>query len=224
MRTMLYGMILILLAGTCWGAILTPDETIMVSADGTRDNPGTVDGSRVADHDVFVRERLNAGQTDMRVVAFVHFDLGGYSSAIQSATFQATFAETLNSDQDAIGVGRVQDDGANGGTWDDSGAADTVPLFAWAANSADQQTLVSATNVGAENHGTYSIDVTSIVNDWIAGTNDNNGLVLFHETLVYQGAGLDSPQLNVTIPEPATLALLLLALGAVGLRRLRRAA
>ena len=208
---------------------LDPAYTLNVSLDGDRDDVGTVNGGTLNDNLLIGRERLDQSQEALRIAAFIHFDLSGLSpDAVNAPTFQAVFKadfdERLNTINNmAIKVGRVDDDGVNGDTWDASEDPGTVPLFEWGLSSADEQTLVS--NVRTSAFGTYSIDVTSIVQGWVNGTNANNGLVLYGDPAVFQGAGLNNPILEVTLPEPSTYLVftgLIVCFGAAGWWRRRR--
>jgi len=92
-----------------------------------------------------------------------------------------------------------------------------LPLFEDADVSTNQSDLVS--NVKTDAFGTYTVDVTGIVQDWVNGVQDNNGLVVFGESNVFQGAGFNNPSLIVNVPAPTTIAILGLALVGLSLSR-----
>ena len=224
-RKLYYGLLIslavVLVAAPAYADILTPDYNVNVSVDGDRNATGGVSGDGVAGSTYIAREREGAGATDnKRIVAFVHFDVSSFTS-VTSATFSAKLDTRLNTIHNwQVNLGRVEDDSANGDSWDASGTAGTVPLFEWGAASSDQQTLVANVKTAAV-PTTYDLDVTSIVQGWVNGSNDNNGLVLFGTTAAFQGAGFENITLNV-VPEPATMSLL--ALGGLAILRRRRKA
>ena len=198
--------------------IIAPDYHINVSLDGDRDSTGDVIGEALAGYTYIVRERANLTEETKRIVAFVHFDVSSFTS-VTSATFSAKLAKQLNTSNNlAVNLGRVEDDTTNGDSWNASKAAGTVPLFEWGAASSDKQTLIANVKT-ATVAATYTLDVTSIVQNWTNGANDNNGLVLFGTTAAFQGVGLEDITLNV-VPEPATLTLL--GLGGLAMLRRRR--
>ena len=214
----------------CDGSIITPDTSLNVSADGDRDWRGTVSISGIDPGTYYIRER-GVSDTDpnsekMRVASFMAFDLNSLSAADVAnpgftATFAIDFTARLNTTNGlAATVGRVEDDGVAGDSWNTSGAAGTVPLFEWGNSSADQQVVVA--NVLSDSFGTYTIVVTSIVRDWVNGTHANNGLVLFGGSRSFQGAGFQNAQLTVAVPEPSTLLLTIMGLLGLAVPRLRR--
>jgi len=222
MRVLLALFLLFAAVGTSFGSVMTPDSLILVSLDGDRDGPGTVNAGPLAGNPIVVRERANLAEQALRIAAFLDFDLASLPGTIESAEFSVSFDQRLNTANNmAVNIGRVQDDGTNGDSWDDSLAAGTVPLFEWGMNSADASTLVP--NVRTNPLGTYSVDVTNIVNKWTTGTNANNGFTMYAPSTVFQGAGFSGATLSVVIPEPTTLLVwsLLAGLG-VGLGWRRR--
>ena len=105
--------------------------------------------------------------------------------------------------------------------WNDSGSTGTVPLFEWGDTSLNQQTLL-ANVLTASLNSLQSIDLLSTVTGWANGSIENNGIVVFGDRLQFQGAGFASPLLNITIPEPATVALLGLGVAGFGFQRRKR--
>ncbi|MFT5494888.1 MAG: hypothetical protein ACI9TH_000279 [Kiritimatiellia bacterium] len=202
---------LILLAychGIAMASFIPPDFFLHVSLAGDRDNVGTP--APGLPNTYVVRERADLTQETLRVALFAHFDLSsltltdvaqpGFSAMLEGELVGRL--NTINPLQ--VNVGRVE--AAN--TWDDSLAAGTVPLFEWGATSLDQQILVPNVQTATTNT-IFSADVTAIISDLVTGAQPDNGLVLFGTPPLFQAAGFEGLQLNVSIPEPGSAGLLL---------------
>lgn len=214
--------------------VLTLTDEIMMVANGNTTALGTVtyatgeptydpadDNTHVetdVDFRYVARERDSTSQTDRRVATFLKFDTSGLTTAdVNDAGFSATFSIDycghLN-DQNVgmdLGLGRVDDDGVNGDSWDDDGSNN--PDFAWGLSSADQSILLVDVDqyevATTDDIFTLTVDVTSIVQDWVLGNEANNGLTLFGVDNGANGSNaayLDNASLTV-IPEPATIGL-----------------
>lgn len=176
--------------------------------------------------DTYVRARGNVAQANLRVAAVVDFDVSAFTAPVESALLEFT-AYTLN-DTSRISVGQLV------------GAGGFAPTLINVTSGIDDFS-------GAQDVINYSIDVTAIVNDWIAtGNNDgihisfdsdtNDGIGIFDgtatqindgsDTAVFTGADIPDSykvlSLHVTtdIPEPTSA--LLLAFGGVALVCRRR--
>jgi len=194
------------------GLITISSEYIVnVSADGDNNSVGTVDASGLSDNEVIARERQKQTQEDRMIASFIQFDLSSLTAGIVNASdfsafFDADFTERLNSIHNmSVMLGQVNEG------WDN--VIGSLPLFEFAGLSTNSATLVG--NVKNDDFGTYSLDVTNIVRDWVNGTETNNGFVVYGSTPVYQGAGFNNIALQVEVPEPTTLAIF--ALGMIGL-------
>lgn len=198
---------------------ITPDAIINVSLDGDNNSPGSVDSGSLSSSDVIARERAVTNEDGMRISSFFDFDLSLLSSSLVnssafSAVFAADFDVRLNDVNDmSVLLGQVA--GAN--VWDNTLSAGTVPLFDWAATSLNQNVLVSSV-LGAT-VGTYTVDLTGVVRDWVNGISVNNGLVLFGSAPVFQGAGFSNLELIVDVPAPSVLGIFVVALGFLRLRK-----
>ena len=208
---------LLLLPGFSSGSLVTgPDASINVSLDGDRSSTGAVVASGLAGNTYIVRERGNVGEETQRIASFLEFDVSSLSTGFVnssgfSATLTAQFTDRLNTlNNMEVRVGRVDDDGVNGDTWDTSLAPNTVPLFEWGMASADDVLLVPNARTATLN-SVFAADITPIVQAWVNGTEANNGLVLYAPSPVFQGAGFENVTLTAIVPEPTT------ALGLLGL-------
>jgi len=115
-------------------------------------------------------------------------------------------------------VGRIQ-----GGTWDSGGSNN--PLHDWGFDdesgtvaAADGKLLVANVKFTADptvTNITVDADVSDIVKGWVEGTNSNQGFVLYYDRNVFQGIGLDNPELLIVVPEPLTM--LAVGMGIAGL-------
>ena len=200
---------------------IAPEDIVHASVDGDLNFSGIADGSvSLNNTQLFMRERNSnaASQEKWRIASFFKFDLSSLTtsivnSSIFSATFEAELAGRVNTVRNlGASIGQVNTN------WDN--VSGSFPLFEYAAASTNKQTLVG--NVKTAAFTTYSIDITSIVRDWVNGTQDNNGLVLFGSRREFQGAGFNSTALKVEVPEPSSIAILGLGLIGLGLRRFKR--
>lgn len=193
------------------GLITISADYINVSADGDNNSVGTVKTDSLSGNEVIARERQNQNQQDMLIASFIQFDISWLTASIVnsslfSASFDADFAARLNgSNNMSVMLGQV------GNSWDYS--MGSLPLFDFAGLSTNPATLIG--NVKTDAFGTYSLDVTSIVRDWVNGNTINNGFVVYGKEKVYQGAGFNNVALQVEVPEPTSIAIL--ALGIMGL-------
>lgn len=199
---------------------LLPEDIVKVSQDGDKNSAGTV--LVPSDYEIYARERTIGSKDEekMRTASFIQFDLSSLTtdivnSSFFSASFEADFVSSLNDKNNmSVMLGQVTDE------WDN--VLGDLPLFELADSSINEVTLVG--NVKNRAYGTYSVDVTTIVQDWVNGDALNNGLVVFGKTPAFQGAGFDNVALQVEVPEPSTLAIF--ALGIIGLasRRFKKKA
>jgi len=193
----------------------TPTSIISVSVDGDAKFAGVVDSDALSATEVIARERAKLSQESKRIATFLDFDLS-YLTASNvnasgfSALFSLDFVSRLNGKNNlTVLLGQVES------AWSD--AAGSLPLFEYAQASSNQKDLVS--NVKIDAFGTFTVDVTGIVQGWVNGVQDNNGLVVFGESTVFQGAGFNNPSLIVNVPAPTTIAILGLALVGLSLSR-----
>ena len=192
-----------------------PTTIVSVSVDGNGSSAGTVDSGTLSTTEVIARERATLSQESQRIATFLDFDLS-YLTASNvnasgfSALFSLDFVSRLNDKNNlTVLLGQVES------AWSDT--IGFLPLFEDADVSTNQSDLVS--NVKTDAFGTYTVDVTGIVQDWVNGVQDNNGLVVFGESTVFQGAGFNNPSLIVNVPAPTTIAILGLALVGLSLSR-----
>jgi hypothetical protein len=212
------------------GIVVTPPEIVRVSA---HTNPLNIDDSNVPGT-IKVRERQpNDSQFSQHISAFLNFDLTflpNFDPARgDTAEFQLDYEGALNAVNNVpMYVGQI-----TGGAWSSS----SLPSYNWATKSGAtigpgsqtrEKVIVSdiySTIPPGSPLGTYSVDVTDIVNAWINLPDQNYGVGVYIGNH-FQGAGFDNPQLTINIvPEPATLLVwsLLAALGvAFGWRRRNR--
>lgn len=195
----------------------SPNTIVSVSADGDQYSTGAVSGGNLNSNELIVRERKNTTQENLRIATFFDFDLSYLTTSVVnndgfSAVFNIDFVSTVNS-KNTMGVllGEVES------AWSDT--AGSLPLYEWADLSTNQTTVVN--NVKTASFDTYTLDVTSTIQDWVNGVSDNYGFVLFADSTVYQGAGFDNAALVVNVPAPSTIAIFGLAL--VGLSLARKA-
>lgn len=155
------------------------------------------------------RERDNTGQTNRRIATFLQFDTSSLTAGdVNDAGFLATFSiehvghlNDLNNGMDLM-FGRVDD-----GSWDDGGTSN--PDFAWGLSSTNQTTLISNVQ-NYPNATNLTVDVTTIVQDWVLGNTSNQGIALFgidNGGNASQASYLQNASIS-TIPEPATLGLI----------------
>jgi hypothetical protein len=84
----------------------------------------------------------------------------------------------------------------------------------------DEQTLVSSVLNQPPPIADITVDVSTIVSNWVNGVYPNQGFVLTYDRNDFQGAGFDELEL-VLVPEPGSLALLVIALAPLLGRRSR---
>ncbi len=200
------------------GLITISADYINVSADGDNDSVGTVKTNSLSGNEVIARERANQSQTDMMIASFIQFDIswlttGIVNSSLFSASFDADFSARLNGlNNMSVMLGQVDH------SWNYS--TGSLPLFELAALSTNPATLVG--NVKSDAFGTYSLDVTNIVRDWVNGSAINNGFVVYGSAPVFQGAGFNNVALQVEVPEPTSIAILALGIMGLAARRFKK--
>ncbi|MEJ6079864.1 DNRLRE domain-containing protein [Vibrio sp. 1-Bac 57] len=193
----------------------TPDTIVSVSLDGDLNSAGSVNSGSLSNTEIIARERGNQSQGGLRIATFIDFDLSNLTSDVVnastfSALFEIDFVSRLNTINDlSVLLGQVES------AWSD--ASGSLPLFEYANSSTSQS--VALGNVKTDSFGTYSVDVTSIIQGWVNGDSENNGFVLFGEEPVFQGAGFNNASLVVDVPAPSTIAILGLALVGFSLSR-----
>lgn len=197
------------------------DAIVNASIDGDSNNVGSVDSFNVAT-DMYVRERKNKFE-EFRTASFVHFDVSSLTSSVVNAIdFSAYFEADLATKINDINAMEVMMGEVNAHTWDGSLIAGSVPLFDWTNDAINVQTFANNVNIDVNAFGTYSVDVTQSVRDWVNGASANNGFVLFGSERVYQAAGFDNAGLRVNIPEPTSIAILALAVIGFTARRMKQ--
>ena len=196
----------------------TPDTIVSVSLDGDLNSAGSVNSGSLSNTEVVARERGNESQEGLRVATFIDFDLSDLTSDIVnastfSALFEIDFVSRLNTINDlSVLLGQVES------AWSDESGS--LPLFEYAAASTNQSVVVD--NVKTDSFETYTVDVTSIIQDWVNGDTENNGFVIFGADSVFQGAGFNNASLVVDVPEPSTIAIFAFGLLALVSRRVKK--
>lgn len=210
---------LLCVAHMAFGSIeLTLTDSFRSAGDTTPTDLG--EGSTSA---IGVRSRrFTTGQEDLRWVTFFQYDVSSLTTDyVNSPLFAATFEIQFNSDigGTTIGIGIGRNDG---GAWDSSSGTNN-PLHNWGFNFGTE-TVTAADgvimfNFSSPHPATYTGDVTTIVQDWVNGTEVNNGLVLYYDDNDFTVANISNPKLRV-IPEPTSFGLI--ALAGVSLLYLKR--
>ena len=193
--------LLLLIVGTWTGiaragiVTINATETVTVPRAGTM-APGTTPGTYV------LREREpDSSEFDMHISAFSNFDLSSVGNFIlgagDKATFELDFQGRLNTSTDSpLYAAQV-----TGGNWSSS----SLPDYQWATKSpatagpgSQTREHIVVPNVKTNAFGTYSVDVTDIVDAWVNGGDANYGLGIYVGD-AFQGAGFDSPTLHVDL-------------------------
>lgn len=195
---------------------VSPENIVSVSKDGDVNSVGSV--TWAGQGDIIVRERKTLSQENLRIASFIQFDLSSLTknivnSSVFSATFEADFIYRVN-DKKTRNMGVLL--GQVNSFWDDEPGS--LPLYEWANLSANPVTLIE--NAKDNTFGTYSVDVTTVVRDWVNDPSSNYGFTVFGSEKQFQGAGFNNAVLQLEIPEPSTIAVL--ALGLIGLASSRR--
>ena len=200
--------------------VLNPSDTVTVSPTGNL-SPGSPPG------DIVVRERgtnaVTGSEGDMHIAAFLNFDLSGVTSfniAEETATFSLDFQGRINVNNHFLSVAQV-----TGGAWN---STTNLPSYNWGTHSpapagpgSQIRTKTIVSNVGADPFGTYSVDISDIMDAWINGSEGQFGLTVFLKD-AFTGAGFGSPQISI-VPEPSTsMMLACLGLGVSVYQRRRR--
>ncbi|MEP4077160.1 sulfatase-like hydrolase/transferase [Haloferula sp.] len=186
---------------------LTPTQAVSVTDDGSASSVGSVNVSPMTG-DYFIRERRTITQNDRQVSSFFQYDLSTITVAdTLTAGFSATFTIEYDSQLNNIVpnnsapaiLGRV----TSGDGWDLSGTDYPLHGWGWDENTtstaaSDIQALIGDIPALAPTGQELTLDVTSIVTDWVNGTNPNYGFVLFINLLEAQGAGFSNPELIIT--------------------------
>ena len=165
--------------------IVSPSSTTLFSADGgdgTGGNNGDIfDGNAFNTQlnagyfatNVYLRERSNLAQGNLRVGAVIDFDVSGFTAPVQEAILEFT-AYTLN-DTTGIDVGQI-----TGTPGFDPAVTNVI---------AGNNTFPSANDDGTD-IANFSIDVTTIVNNWIADPTSNIGFYLGLDNTTNDGVGI----------------------------------
>lgn len=206
-----------LIATSAQASLITtsPETIISVSLDGDANSVGSVNSGSLSTTEVIARERANESQEDLRIATFIDFDLSFLTSDIVnastfSALFEIDFVSRLNTINDlSVLLGQVES------AWSDESGS--LPLFEYADSSTNQSVVVD--NAKVDSFETYTVDVTSSIQDWVNGDAENNGFVIFGADSVFQGAGFNNASLVVDVPEPSTLVIFGLALVGLSLSR-----
>lgn len=172
---------------------LNATQTVTVSRAGAKD-PGPTAGTYV------VREReQDTTEHERHISAFSNFDLSGVAGfnpgAGDQAFFDLDFQGRLNTANDSpLYVAQV-----TGGSWSTS----SLPNYQWATKSpatagpgTQTREHVVVPNVKTDAFGTYTANVTDIVDAWVNGGEPNYGLGVYIADK-WQGAGFDFPTLRI---------------------------
>ncbi|MGJ8640823.1 MAG: DNRLRE domain-containing protein [Opitutaceae bacterium] len=176
------------------------ETSVVIDAGGNSPNTGLSAGAFAA------RERRNSGQNDRRISSYLLFDLTDPSIAATIAnpgfgvSLTLDYVSRLNDiNSSSVSIGRVTT-----AAWD---STTTPPLHAYgydsatgSASAADVIDIIANLATEAPTGQTLTIDVTTIVSDWVRGDQPNFGFVLFINQLEAQAAGFDNPQLVFTTP------------------------
>lgn len=203
-------------------ATLSPETIISVAQGSHNDWPDTSGATDRVEGTFRLRERAAGGSDqDKRTRAFLDFDLSAFEGDSNLELLDATLTFTQDSrnvNSGLLEIGRVADD------WDTSTVAFDQLIE-------DLYTFGGTNTSGTGNDKDFAVEITDIVNSWLTGDEENNGLSIRFSELGYFIAdfydafdtGADPsllPQLRLTfaqyptVPEPSTWAIALL-LGAV---------
>lgn len=206
-------------------AVVAVNDSFIAVANGT--NPATAANTGAPTSgtawNYTARERQNPGQTAIRVVTFLDFDVSTLAAAdVADPNFSAIFTIDHVGHLNNLNTGFDLSAGVNvSGAWD---STTTLPQFAWAAASSNQTVLLPDVHLVPGAQG-LSLDVTPLVQGWYTGAIPNQGVVLLGTNNggnFSQASFLDNAIITTSIPEPSAMALVALGLfGLVGRRRRR---
>ena len=138
-----------------------------------------------------------------RLATFVQFDLSSlpFDTVVSSAQFVVDYKTRAHEKPRTMAVmlGRNTQ-----GSWDTSGTNN--PLHDWgrddetgAVNAELLRSVIADVSATAPVVNDIAVDVTQTVNNWISGTQSNDGFVLFSGSNIVHGAGLDNARLVITL-------------------------